>query len=79
MRFFRNLSLVLLASATVVSCGSYDDTDLWNEVNGIKDRVADLERRLEEACAEHDELLDALDRSSQRGVRGGIFPRGAKG
>lgn len=46
MRFFRNLSLVLLASATVVSCGSYDDTDLWNEVNGIKDRVADLESRL---------------------------------
>lgn len=36
MRFFRNLSLVLLASATVVSCGSYDDTDLWNEVTASR-------------------------------------------
>lgn len=46
IRIFRNLSVALLATACAVSCSSYDDSDLWNEVNSIKDRVSNLEAQL---------------------------------
>lgn len=39
---------MLLAAIMVVSCGKYDDSDLWNEVNGIKDRLESIEARLSE-------------------------------
>lgn len=66
-----------LKEACAVAIDGHDRLETENA--GLRDRVADLERRLEEACAENDELHDALDRSSQRGFRGGIFHRGAKG
>lgn len=47
MRFFKKLSLALIASVSLVSCGSeYDDSELWSEVNSIKDRVTNIEAQL---------------------------------
>lgn len=46
MRFFRKLSFAIVAAVSIASCSSYDDTDLWNEVNGIKDRVSSIETQL---------------------------------
>lgn len=66
-----------LKEACAVAIDGHDRLETENA--GLRDRVADLERRLEEACTENDELHDALDRSSQRGLRGGIFHRGPRG
>jgi len=47
MRFLKKLSLALIASVSLVSCGGeYDDSELWSEVNSIKDRVANIEAQL---------------------------------
>ena len=61
-----------LKEACAVAIDGHDRLETENA--GLRDRVADLERRLEEACAENDELHDALDRATQR--RGGLFRRG---
>ncbi len=42
----KKFSLAFLAAASIVSCSEYDDSDLWNEVNSIKDRVSNIESQL---------------------------------
>lgn len=44
--FCKRLSVAFLATASIVSCSKYDDSELWSEVNNIKDRVSDIEAQL---------------------------------
>ena len=42
----RAIAMVAVVAISAVSC-QYDDTDLWNEINGIKQELADLRLQLE--------------------------------
>lgn len=61
MRFYKKLSFLLLAAASVVSCSKYDDSDLWNEVNGIKDRVTNIESQLSDMNSGIRQLQTLID------------------
>lgn len=61
MRFYKKLSFLLLAAASVVSCSEYDDSDLWNEVNGIKDRVTNIESQLSDMNSGIRQLQTLID------------------
>lgn len=61
MHFYKKLSFLLLAAASVVSCSKYDDSDLWNEVNGIKDRVTNIESQLSDMNSGIRQLQTLID------------------
>lgn len=65
-KFFTNIkamavSVVAMAivAGSVTSC-SYDDTALWNEINGIKQELADLRLEVENELNAVKDLLDGL-------------------
>ncbi len=56
----------IAAMALSVGCSEYDDTDLWNNVNDLKDRVAALEtqlKRMNEDISSVKKIVDALQKN----------------
>lgn len=56
-------SVVFVAALAIgaVSCVSpYDDTDIWDKINGIKGDIADLKQKIEDELASMRELINGL-------------------
>ena len=52
-----SLAVVAMLATSAVSC-QYDDTDLWNEINNIKQELADLRASIESELNAIKELVN---------------------
>ncbi len=65
-RFFKNAKAVVasvlmtaVVSSSMVSC-QYDDTPLWNEINNMKQEIADLRQQLEDELNAIKDMVNGL-------------------
>ena len=65
-RFFKNAKAVVasvlmtaVVSSSLVSC-QYDDTPLWNEINNMKQEIADLRQQLEDELNAIKDMVNGL-------------------
>lgn len=66
MNYLKRITLALVGLLAIVSCSKYDDSALWNEVTGIKDRLENIESRLSDMNRDIQAihtLLQAIDKN----------------